>query len=129
MKDDPYSFVVALFSFLLGQHLGTLIGPYILILICSAAGAQIALGRRDPGKKPAGMAFIGVVVCAAFCGTWIISNLLANYVDGIGDARTLFAPVAFAIGFVGLDWDEVLPWALDKYLQFRGLPPRESKNG
>jgi uncharacterized membrane protein AbrB (regulator of aidB expression) len=129
MKDDPYSFAVSFFSFFLGQQLGSVIGPYALVIICSMAGAMIALGRRDPARKPAGWAFIAVVVVAAFCGTWLVSMVVSQYVHWLSDPRTVFAPVAFAIGFIGLDWDEVIPYALNLYLRFRGFPPRENGNG
>lgn len=130
MRDDPYSFTVSVFSFFLGQQLGSLIGPYALIMLCSAAGSMVALGRRDPTKQPAGWSYIVVVMIMAFCGTWIVSVGLAKYVDWIEvDPRTLFAPVAFALGFIGLDWDEVLPSIWGLYLKLRGLPPRENKNG
>jgi len=130
MKDDPYSFAVSFISFFLGQQLGAVVGPYVLIVICSMAGAMIALGRRDPNKKPAGWSFIAVVIAAAFCGTWLIANGVAKYVEWVADPRTLFAPVAFAIGFIGLDWDEIALYMWDKFLKSRGLPPREeNKNG
>lgn len=125
MRDDPYSFVVSFVAFFVGQQLANLIGPYMLILVCALAGAQVALGRRDPNKKPAGWAFVSVVVAGAFAGTWIVSSIIAHYFsDSIGDPHTLFAPVAFIFGFVGLDWDEVLTWVLDRYMLLRGIPPK-----
>ena len=129
MRDDPYSFVTALLGYLIGSQLGGLIGPYILIVICSASGAMIALGRRDPTKKPAGWQFVFVIVIAAFSGTSLVARAAAQYVDWIADPRTIFAPVAFVIGFIGLDWDEVLPRVGEWYLRLRGLPAREKNNG
>lgn len=129
MRDDPYSFVTTLLGYFLGTQLGNLIGPHMLIVVCSASGAMIALGRRDKEKRPAGWQFIFVVVVGAFCLTSMVAAGLAHYFDWIEDSRTIFAPVAFALGFVGLDWDDLLPYLWGKYLQLRGLPARERDNG
>lgn len=127
MRDDPYSFVTALLGYILGQTLGSLIAPHMLIVIASASGAMIALGRRDKTKEPKGWQFIFVVVAAAFCFTSLGAYFAAQYL-GIQDPRTVFAPVAFLIGFIGLDYDEAWKFCYNIYAKFRGLP-RENQNG
>lgn len=121
MKDDPNSLFTALAAVLLSNELARLAGPYMLIVVMSTMGALAALGRQGPDRRPTGFTFIAVVVSLAVAITTIASTILSKYFpDEWGIApSTLFAPVAFFIGLIGLDWDKVLPAALDYYRRWR----------
>lgn len=115
---DPVAVFTALASLLVGQKLGPVFGAYTLIAIMSTAGALVALGRREPDKKPNGLAFILIVNCIAVGFTSMLAFLTAARIEGL-EAPTLFAPIAFVIGMVGLDWPTLLPYVFSKYQEWR----------
>lgn len=120
-KDDPNSLATALASILLSNELARLAGPYMLIVIMATMGALAALGRQGPERRPTGFTFIAVVVSAAVAFTSITARIVVAYFPdewGISPL-TLFAPIAFVIGLVGLDWDKVLPAAFEYYRRWR----------
>lgn len=120
-KDDPNTLFTALAGVILSNELARLAGPYMLIVVMATMGALAALGRQGPDRRPTGLTFIAVVVSAAVAFTSVVARIVAAYFpDEWGvSPLTLFAPIAFAIGLVGLDWDKVLPAVFDYYRRWR----------
>lgn len=119
--DDPNALFTAIASVVLSAELARLAGPYMLIVILATMGALGALGRQGPDRRPTGFTFIAVVVSAAVAFTSIVARIVVAYFPeewGISPL-TLFAPIAFLIGLVGLDWDKVLPAAYNAYKDWR----------
>lgn len=93
-------------------------GPYLLIVVAATAGAWVALGRREPTEKPNGFPFILIVNVIAILFTSLVSFLISANFSSI-EERVVFAPVAFVIGWIGLDWPTVIPKAIDIYTKWR----------
>lgn len=115
---DPVAVFTALATLLVGQKLGPVFGAYTLMTIMATAGAMVALGRREPDKKPNGFVFILIVNCIAVGFTSILASLAASKIDGI-EAPALFAPIAFCLGMIGLDYPTLIPYVYSKYLEWR----------
>lgn len=115
---DPVAVFTALATLLVGQKLGPVFGAYTLMVIMATSGALVALGRREPDRKPSGIVFILIVNCIAVGFTTLLSTLVAAKLEGI-EARSLFAPIAFALGMVGLDYPVLIPYIYSKYVEWR----------
>lgn len=131
-RNDPYSLFTAIASVILSNELARLAGPYMLIVVMSTMGALAALGRQGPDRRPTGFTFISVVVTAAVAFTSITAKVVSLYFPeewGISPL-TLFAPIAFGIGLVGLDWDKLIPATFDMYRRWRagGVVAEGDKN-
>lgn len=120
-SDDPNSLFTAIASVLLSNELARLTGPYMLIVVMAAMGALAALGRQGPERRPTGLTFVAVVVSAAVAFTSLLARVaVAYFPDEWGvSPLTLFAPISFVIGLVGLDWDKVIPWVWNRYREWR----------
>lgn len=115
---DPVSVLTLFASILVGQKAGAALAPYIIILVMATAGALVSLGMRDPDKKPTGLTYIFVVDCIAVGLTSLVASQVAARIDSI-EAVTLFAPVAFALGAIGLEYRTVIPKLMELYRTWR----------
>lgn len=117
-KYDPISFITLAAGLLVGQKISPVFSAYLLIIVMSTAGGLVALGRQGPERKPTGLPFLFIVNCIALACTTIVSTFLASKVD-IVEAPHLYAPVALAIGMIGLDWKTVVPELFRLYRNWR----------
>lgn len=116
--EDPYAFFTWAIAYAVGNQAAEMIGPYLLILISCTSGAWVALGRRDPTAKPNGFAFLAIVNVIALISTTLISRgVAANFASF--EERLVFAPIAFVIGWIGLDYPTLIPKVLELYLKWR----------
>lgn len=101
-----YGLFVALF--------GTLAGQWAVIIFASLAGGLWTVGRYETeSKKESGMLLLKVVSTAV-----VFTGVLAAVIESsVGiDAKSLLAPVAYSIGFLGDRWHDVLSVWISKYL-------------
>lgn len=115
---DPVALFTLVATMLVGQKAGPVLASYLLILLMSTAGAMAALGRRDPDQKPSGLTFIMIVNCISVGFTSLVASQVAARIDSL-EAPTLFAPVAFILGLIGLDYPILIPYLYQKYLEWR----------
>ncbi len=116
--EDPYSFVTWAMAFAVGNQAAEMIGPYLLIMIACTSGAWVALGRRDPDDKPKGFTFLAIVNVIALISTTLIARGVASNFASF-EERLVFAPIAFVIGWIGLDYPTLIPKVLDLYIKWR----------
>ena len=115
---DPIAPFAWLAGILVGTASAQIIGPWLMVITLCTSTAFVSLGRREPNQKPTGVLYILSVNAIAIGCTSILSWLVASQIDAI-EERTLYAPVALAIGYIGLDWPKVLPYLWDKYREWR----------
>lgn len=115
---NPYDLFVWLAAFVVGNKFAESAGPYLLLLVCTTAGAYVALGRREPGQKPAGVPFLLIVNVISIAFTSVLTAVLSSRFPSF-EERATFAPIALAIGYVGLDYPVLLPYLYNKYLEWR----------
>lgn len=107
-------------SLAFGPEMAVFIGPYIVIMLASTIGASFALARRPTSSRYGAIWFFVRTNGLAI----LLTAALATAISGthpVLSERTLIAPVAFIVGFVGDDWPDVLRWAAGKLNAFVDL--------
>lgn len=85
------------------------VGPYVAIFIAAVGGTAVAALKAESRSRGRAYLIFFISVLIAVAGTVSISTLIAAYVDAV-QSQWLFVPVAFALGFLGDKWADVLPW-------------------
>lgn len=115
---DPIAPFAWLAGILVGSASAQTLGPWLMVITLCTSTAFVSLGRREPDQKPSGVFYILAVNAIALGCTSILSWLIASQIDAI-EERALYAPVALAIGYIGLDWPKVIPYLIEKYQAWR----------
>ena len=114
---DPISVMVAVSSVVFAQEVAHVVGPYLVILFASTIGASFALAARPPTTRLSAFAFFFRVNGLSVLLTYSIAVVVHHFYP-LDTASSWFAPVAFAIGFVGDRWPTVMMWAARKFSRF-----------
>lgn len=115
---DPLVLFNGATALVVSNSMAETVGPYLLIVVAATAGAWVALGRREPEAKPNGLPFLLIVNVIAILFTSLFSVLISSNFSSL-EERLIFGPVAFIIGWIGLDWPTVIPKALELYTNWR----------
>lgn len=117
MKDaaqvDPISVTVALATLVFAPEVARVVGPYLVILFASTIGASFALAARESSTKLNAALFFFRVNGLSVLLTHSIAYAV-NLGYPVEDQQTWFAPIAFALGFIGDRWPAVFTWAAKK---------------
>lgn len=105
---DSIGFFIIVAALFFSPEVAATIGPYMVIIAAAAVGASFSLRRRPRATRTGALAYFVAVCVIAVLLTVGASNLLAGMHAGLSE-RSLLAPVAFAIGLIGPDWDKVGP--------------------
>lgn len=98
--------LVTLATALLGPTVGPLIGPYVVIILCSAVGAQWAL-LASPSMSKAEAALLMVrVVGTAVVLTAMVAQVVGAYFNVA--VTESYGAVAFTIGALGHRWNDLI---------------------
>lgn len=114
---DPISVMVAVASLVFASEVANVVGPYLIILFASSIGASFALKARPTTSRMSAVGFYFRVNGLAILLTYSIATFAHQYYP-MKDVGTWFAPVSFAIGFVGDRWPAVFRWAVSKLSKF-----------
>lgn len=98
--------LVTLTTALLGPAIGPLIGPYVVIILCSAVGAQWALLASPSMTKGQAALLMTRLVGTAVVLTAMVASVVGAYFNvAVTEA---YGAVAFVIGAVGHKWSELI---------------------
>lgn len=111
---DPSAFATLVIATFTGPALAAYIGPYAVIVIAAVAGASWALSEETAPTTRSAVLFLLRCSLTAAVLTAAITAVLERWVLAGTEARWLFAPIAFLIGWVGNDWPRFLHWAAAK---------------
>lgn len=122
----PVAVITAIASTVFSAAVAAVVGPYVVIAIGAMGGAAVALMQRESaGRYKAVLFFFGATVLAVLL-TVPLSMLVTWYFTGLQD-HWLFAPFAFALGYIGDKWSATLTWVgsklnalIDILIQLRG---------
>jgi len=127
MKSDPLALFTWFAAAIVGNTFSQIVGPYMLIVAMTTTGALASLSWRDPAAKPNGFLYVFIVNGIGIGLTSIIASLTAANFSSL-EERALFAPVALAIGLIGLDYPKLIPKVWDMYKEWR-FGGKGDKNG
>lgn len=129
MKSDPLALFTWMAAALVGNTFSQIVAPYMLIMAMTTVGALASLGWRDPAAKPNGFLYVLIVNGFGIGLTSLIASLTAANFSSL-EERALFAPVALAIGLIGLDYPKLIPKAWSMWVEWRrGGKSEGDKNG
>lgn len=103
---DILGLVAVISAAIFSQEVAEVVSPYIVIIAASAFGASFSLARREKSTRTGAVWFFVQVCGGAVMLTVGVSSLLSG-VHPTLTTRVLLAPVAFAIGLIGVDWRDV----------------------
>lgn len=110
---DIVTVCVLIATALFSPKVGSIVGPYLVIVFASTIGASFALARRVKSTRLAAAFFFVRIVGLAVLLTAALSTAAGIYRAELG-GHVLLGPIAFLIGFIGDDTPEVLRWAAAK---------------
>ena len=98
--------LITLATALLGPAVGPLLGPYIVIIICSAVGAQWALLASPAMSRLEAVGLMLRVVGTAVVLTAMVAQVVGVYFNvAVTEA---YGAVAFSIGALGHRWMDLI---------------------
>ncbi|GER21061.1 hypothetical protein [Variovorax boronicumulans] len=115
MNQQPLADVVALAVLIaaavFSRAVAEVVGPYLVIVVASAVGASFALARREKSTRGRALWFftrvVGLAVLLTVGGAVTVSAFRPDL-----EPRTLLAPIALLIGFIGDGWPRLLAKAV-----------------
>lgn len=110
---DAVGLGIFLASLIYAPSVAAVIGPYLVIIICSVLGASFAVKRREKTTRTAAFTYFLRVAGVATMITVGLAQVVAKFYDG-WDERALIAPIALLIGGAGDDFPELLRAAVRK---------------
>lgn len=106
--------LITLATALLGPAIGPLLGPYVVIILCSAVGAQWAVIAAPESTRTQAALLMLRLVGTAVALTAMIAQLVAAWA-GVGVTEA-YGLVSFAIGAFGHRWTEIFNAVKDRVL-------------
>lgn len=98
--------LVTLTTALIGPQFGPLLGPYIVILLCSTVGAQWAILASPPMSRLEGVLLMLRVAGTALVLTAMLSQIVSAYSNV--PVNEAYGAISFFIGALGHKWMEVI---------------------
>ena len=115
MNQQPLADIVALAILIaaavFSRAVAEVVGPYLVIVVASAIGASFAVARREKSTRGRALWFFTRVVGLAVLLT-VGAALAVSAVRPDLSPRTLLAPIALLIGFIGDGWPRLLARAV-----------------
>lgn len=106
--------LVTLATALLGPTIGPLLGPYVVIILCSAVGAQWALlASPSMSRINAAMLMLRVIGTAVVL-TAMIAQVVGSYFQLA--VTESYGGVSFLIGALGHKWGELIEAAKQRLI-------------
>lgn len=111
MNQQPLADIVALAVLIaaavFSNSVAEVVGPYLVIVVASAIGASFALARREKTTRGRALWFFTRVVGLAVVLTVGAAVAVSAFRPDLAP-RTLLAPIALLIGFIGDGWPKLL---------------------
>lgn len=111
MNQQPLADIVALAILIaaavFSRAVAEVVGPYLVIVVASAIGASFALARREKSTRGRALWFFTRVVGLAVLLTVGAAAAVSAVRPDLAP-RTLLAPIALLIGFIGDGWPRLL---------------------
>jgi apolipoprotein N-acyltransferase len=115
MNQQPLADIVALAVLIaaavFSRAVAEVVGPYLVIVVASAIGASFALARREKSTRGRALWFFTRVVGLAVLLTVGAAAGVSAVRPDLAP-RTLLAPIALLIGFIGDGWPRLLARAV-----------------
>lgn len=115
MNQQPLADIVALAILIaaavFSRAVAEVVGPYLVIVVASAIGASFALARREKSTRGRALWFFTRVVGLAVLLTVGAAAGVSAVRPDLAP-RTLLAPIALLIGFIGDGWPRLLARAV-----------------
>lgn len=115
MNQQPLADIVALAVIIaaavFSRAVAEVVGPYLVIVVASAIGASFALARREKSTRGRALWFFTRVVGLAVLLTVGAAAAVSAVRPDLAP-RTLLAPIALLIGFIGDGWPRLLARAV-----------------
>jgi hypothetical protein len=114
-KLDPISIATSVAGIYYGPDIATVVGPYVVIILCSTLGTAWSFRRRKTTTKLAALRYFLLLNATALFVTVALAQQLAKWL-GTEDSHSLLAPIALGIGAVGTDWPTVVKWFVQRFV-------------
>lgn len=119
MSSQTTTDIVGLFvfiaAFLFSNEVANVVGPYMVIAVAATVGASFSVARRDKDTRLGAVWFFAKLVILAVLVTVGLAALATAHYPALQE-RSLLAPIALLVGFVGEGW----PALLGKVMKFLG---------
>jgi hypothetical protein len=109
----PVYVFTQLASLVFGMSVAMVVGPYIVIAIGAMGGAAVMIMQREGDGNIRAFIYFLASAAAALLLTVPISMGVASFWSPIRD-QWLFAPVSFALGYIGDKYPRIFSWAGEK---------------
>jgi len=110
----PVHLVTIIAGIVFGPSVAMVVGPYVVIAICSMGGAGVMIMQRDGDSLIRACVYFGAAVIFALFGTVPLSIGVASLWGPLQE-NWLYGPFAAGLAFSADKWTTtILPWAAKK---------------